>query len=112
MSEHAIESTRVLKAHRDAVKASLAANLRLLQEGRLDDAATNIAEAVLTALDTKATYVVLVQDGSATKPILVYGTYASLKTASKTAQSGHMGTAPGARLIGIYPLSKAPRRGQ
>lgn len=106
-----IDGTRVLKAHKEAVKAALADNLQLLQAGHLDDAAANIAEAVLTALDVKATYVVLVRDGSATRPLLVYGSYASVKTANKAAQSGHMGTAPGAQLVGVFPVLAAPRRG-
>ncbi len=110
--EYAAESVRVLKAHRDAARQALAANLRLLQDGDLDQACANIAEAVITALDTKVSYVVLVVDGSTTHPVLVYGTYASAKTAKKASETGAMGTAPGARLLGIYPILKAPRRGQ
>ncbi len=111
-ADYASAPTRVLKAHRLAVESALRDNLRLLQEGQRDQACTNIAEAVLTALDTKPAYVVVVIDGSATHPYLTYGPYATYKTAVKAIESGTMGTHPGARAVGIVPLLKAPRRGQ
>jgi hypothetical protein len=108
--EYADLPTRVSKAQVDAVVAALTDNLRLLQTGNLAQAAANIAEAVVTANDTKPSYVVLVADNGGTST-LAYGPYAGVKTAKNAADSGTMGTADPAYLYGILPLLKAPRRG-
>lgn len=108
--EYAALPMRVSKAQVDAVVAALADNLRLLQSGDLTQAAANIAEAVVTANDTKPQYVVLVANNGG-RETLVYGPYAGVKTAQNAADSGTMGTAAPAYRYGILPLLKAPRRG-
>lgn len=97
--------TRVLSAHWNAVIDSWGQAGMAMAVGGLPAAAKVIAEAVITATDDKARWVVVSRG-------LIYGPYATCAAARKAIDSGHLGTSPGesAQISVLIPAPKKERK--
>jgi len=105
-----VVGTRVLKAHITAAKATLAANLPAFINRELDGETLSrlIAEAVVTATDSKKTYYcvgVRLPDGNA----MIYGPLATYAAAERFIARGDALAQPGAKAA-VWPLIPAGKR--
>lgn len=104
-------STRILKAHREAVKQAMQDNAKLAAVGDWDQYAHNLAEAALTAQDNLGRpFVVAVKDPVAGST-LIFGPYPTQNAAIKAVKKGWTGISPGTTEYRIYPVLKTPPRG-
>ncbi len=93
-----LDETRVLKAHREAVREAL--------EQKHEDADTlfaSVAQAVLTAVDHKIRYIVVTDD------YLAFGPYASRKAAETAISKGNMAHRHGTQAM-VLPMKPSPTK--
>lgn len=92
-----MDDTRVLKAHKEAVKSAIESGAETA-----DALFGSVAQAVLTALDNKIRYVVVTDD------YLAFGPYASRGAAENAIAKGNMAFREGTRAM-VLPMSPSPK---
>lgn len=102
-----MSNPRVLKAHRDALRAALPGAQALLAAGDVDGFIDTLATAVVTARDHETTLYCIGVRTPTGEPFL-FGPYLGRASAVAAAEGGACSVHPAQR-TGVFPLIPSPR---